>query len=74
MTPFEVAEVVTQLARALEKAHAVVNKIGYPDQWRDYTALNVVRGDALGNGQRAYEFEFRRQLNKIGKPVNRGEW
>ena len=60
--------------QALEKLHAVVNKIGYPDQWRDYTALNVVRGDALGNGQRAYEFEFRRQLNKIGKPVNRGEW
>ena len=60
--------------QALEKLHAVVNKIGYPDQWRDYTALNVVRGDTLNNGQRAYEFEFQRQLNKIGKPVNRGEW
>ena len=60
--------------QALEKLHAVVNKIGYPDHWRDYTALNVVRGDAIGNGQRANEFEFRRQLNKIGKPVDRGEW
>jgi putative endopeptidase len=60
--------------QALEKLHAVANKIGYPDHWRDYTALNVVRGDTLGNGQRAYEFEFRRQLNKIGKPVDRGEW
>ena len=60
--------------QALEKLHAVVNHIGYPDHWRDYTALNVVRGDAIGNGQRANEFEFRRQLNKIGKPVDRGEW
>ena len=60
--------------QALDKLHAVVNKIGYPDHWRDYTALNVVRGDAIGNGQRANEFEFRRQLNKIGKPVDRGEW
>jgi len=60
--------------QALEKLHAVVNKIGYPDHWRDYTALNIVRGDAIGNGQRANEFEFRRQLNKIGKPVDRSEW
>jgi len=60
--------------QALEKLHGVVNHIGYPDHWRDYTALNVVRGDAIGNGQRANEFEFRRQLSKIGKPVDRGEW
>jgi endothelin-converting enzyme/putative endopeptidase len=60
--------------QALEKLHAVVNKIGYPDRWRDYTALNVVPSDAIGNGQRANEFEFRRQLNKIGKPVDRSEW
>ena len=60
--------------QALEKLHAVVNHIGYPDHWRDYTALNVVRSDAIGNGQRANEFEFKRQLNKIGKPVDRGEW
>ena len=56
------------------KLHAIANKIGYPDHWRDYSALKVVRGDALGNGQRATEFEFRRWLNKIGKPVDRGEW
>ncbi len=60
--------------QALEKLHAVVNKIGYPDKWRDYSALKIVRGDALGNGMRANEFEFRRQLNKIGKPLERGEW
>jgi endothelin-converting enzyme/putative endopeptidase len=60
--------------QAQEKLHAVLNKVGYPDHWRDYTSLQVVRGDAIGNGQRANEFEFRRQLHKIGKPVDRGEW
>jgi putative endopeptidase len=59
---------------ALEKLHAVTNKIGYPDKWRDYNDLLVVRGDAFGNAQRARKFEFRRQLGKIGKPVDRGEW
>ncbi len=60
--------------QALIKLHAVTNKIGYPDHWRDYSALQVVRGDALGNGERGTAFEFRRELNKIGKPVDRGEW
>jgi predicted metalloendopeptidase len=59
---------------ALVKLHAVADKIGYPDHWRDYSALNVVRGDALGNSQRANAFEFHRQMNKIGKPVNKDEW
>jgi endothelin-converting enzyme/putative endopeptidase len=60
--------------RALDKLHAVVNKIGYPDQWRDYSSVNVARGDFFGNFQRATAFESRRQLNKIGKPVDHGEW
>jgi putative endopeptidase len=60
--------------RAQEKLHAVVNKIGYPDKWRDYSKYQVVRGDALGNLERGAEFESRRELNKIGKPVDRGEW
>jgi endothelin-converting enzyme/putative endopeptidase len=60
--------------QALEKLHTVVNKIGYPDRWRDYSALQIVRGDALGNGVRANQFEFHRQLNKIGKPLERWEW
>jgi putative endopeptidase len=60
--------------RAREKLHAVANKIGYPDRWRDYSRLTVVRDDAFGNAQRAAEFENRRQLAKIGKPVDRGEW
>jgi putative endopeptidase len=61
-------------ARAEQKLHAVADKIGYPDHWRDYSKLEVVRGDAFGNAQRAAEFENRRELNKIGKPVDRGEW
>ena len=60
--------------RALDKLQAVTNKIGYPDKWRDYSALRIVRGDALGNSLRANEFETNRQLQKIGKPVDRLEW
>ncbi|MBZ5566527.1 MAG: M13 family metallopeptidase [Acidobacteriia bacterium] len=60
--------------QALAKLRTVVNKIGYPDKWRDYAALKIGRGDALGNGERAYAFEFMRQLGKIGKPVDRTEW
>jgi putative endopeptidase len=60
--------------RALEKLHAVANKIGYPDHWRDYSKLDIVRGDEMGNVLRARQFEFDRQLAKIGKPVDRGEW
>src|SRR3989449_528963 len=59
---------------ALVKLHAVTEKIGYPDRWRDYSAVTIVRGDALGNSQRANAFEFHRQLNKIGKPVDKTEW
>jgi endothelin-converting enzyme/putative endopeptidase len=60
--------------RAKEKLHSVANKIGYPDKWRDYSSLEVVRGDALGNARRASAFEVHREINKIGKPVDRGEW
>ena len=60
--------------KAKEKLHAIANKIGYPDKWRDYSNLNIVRGDALGNAVRAVEFENHRQLNKIGTPVDRGEF
>jgi endothelin-converting enzyme/putative endopeptidase len=61
-------------AKARDKLHAVMNKIGYPDKWRDYSKLEIVRGDALGNEMRAHEFEFARDLAKIGKPVDKGEW
>jgi endothelin-converting enzyme/putative endopeptidase len=60
--------------QALTKLHAVVNKIGYPDKWRDYTGLKIVRGELLGNGERSNEFEFLRTVHKIGKPVDRSEW
>jgi len=60
--------------RAQEKLHMIAEKIGYPQKWRDYSKLEIVRGDALGNNLRAAEFESRRQLAKIGKPVDRGEW
>jgi endothelin-converting enzyme/putative endopeptidase len=60
--------------RAREKLRSVADKIGYPDHWRDYSALTIARDDAFGNAQRATEFEARRQLAKIGKPVDRGEW
>jgi endothelin-converting enzyme/putative endopeptidase len=60
--------------KAKEKLHAVMNKIGYPDKWRDYSKLEIVRGDALGNAIRGRQFEFARDLNKIGKPVDKGEW
>jgi endothelin-converting enzyme/putative endopeptidase len=60
--------------KALEKLHAMVNKIGYPDQWRDYSTLRVEPGDFAGNVDRAIEFESRRELAKIGKPVDRKEW
>src|SRR6185295_15608343 len=61
-------------AKALEKLRAVANKIGYPDKWRDYSMLIIVRGDAIGNSQRGTQFEFHRQLAKIGQPVDRTEW
>ena len=60
--------------QALIKLAAIRNKIGYPDKWRDYTALEIDRGPYVENTFRAAHFEFNRQLAKIGKPVDRGEW
>lgn len=60
--------------QALTKLHAIANKIGYPDKWRDYGTLQIVRGDHIGNSQRASWFEFHRWLAKIGQPVDRNEW
>jgi endothelin-converting enzyme/putative endopeptidase len=59
---------------ALRKLHAVANKIGYPERWRDYSSVAVARQDFAGNVARANVFETRRQLAKIGRPVDRGEW
>ena len=59
---------------ALRKLELLRAMIGYPDYWRDYSRLEIRRGDALGNALRGKEFEFRRQMAKIGKPVDRGEF
>jgi putative endopeptidase len=60
--------------QALVKLHAVANKIGYPDRWRDYSTLAIQRGDMLGNFERSAIFEFKRELARVGKPIDRGEW
>lgn len=60
--------------QALVKLKAITNKIGYPDRWRDYSSVAVKRDDAAGNRDRAEAFEFNRQLQKIGKPVDPNEW
>jgi endothelin-converting enzyme/putative endopeptidase len=60
--------------KALKKLAEMRKKIGYPDHWRDYSRLNVLRGDMVGNAARTAEFELARELGKIGKPVDRGEW
>jgi endothelin-converting enzyme/putative endopeptidase len=60
--------------QAAVKLRAVANKIGYPDRWRDYSSLEIVRDDALGNSLRSNTFGYRRQLAKIGKPVDKTEW
>jgi putative endopeptidase len=60
--------------QALIKLRGVTNKIGYPDKWRDYSKVNIVRGQAVGNDERATEFEVHRALDKIGHPVDHGEW
>ncbi len=60
--------------RALAKLAAIADKIGYPDRWRDYSALQVIRGDLAGNVQRGASFELHRQLGRIGKAADRKEW
>ena len=60
--------------RALEKLRKFTPKIGYPDRWRDYSALAISADDVLANVQAAGEFEFQRELKKIGSPIDRDEW
>jgi len=67
MTPATKKEAVTKL-------EAITNRIGYPDKWRDYSSVRIVRDDFAGNWLRATEFEVKHDLEKIGKPVDRFEW
>lgn len=60
--------------QALAKLHAVTNKIGYPDKWRDYSSVKIAADDYFGNWYRANEFEYQRELKQMGKPVDRDEW
>jgi putative endopeptidase len=60
--------------QALAKLHTIRNKIGYPDKWRDYSSVTVTRDDFTGDVTRATEFERRRDINKVGRPVDHGEW
>jgi putative endopeptidase len=59
---------------ALEKLAAFHPKIGYPDRWRDYSALEIIKGDAFGNLVCAAVFEWNRQAQRMGEPTDRGEW
>jgi predicted metalloendopeptidase len=61
-------------AKAKAKLASLKVGVGYPDKWIDYSALEVVRGDAFGNARRAQLFEYHRNLGKLGRPVDRGEW
>src|SRR5215475_6424466 len=60
--------------KAKEKLATLIVGVGYPDRWQDYSSLEIVRGDALGNQQRALLFDYRRNLAKLHEPVDRNEW
>ncbi|MGV8880288.1 MAG: M13 family metallopeptidase [Sphingobacteriaceae bacterium] len=60
--------------QAMDKLKKFTPKIGYPDKWRDYSVLKIVKDDLYGNQIRAAVFEYNRNLDKLGKPVDRSEW
>lgn len=64
----------TTKAAAKEKLAKFMVKIGYPEQWRDYSGLRIEADDLVGNVMRAQQFEYQRQINKLGKPIDRNEW
>jgi endothelin-converting enzyme/putative endopeptidase len=64
----------TTKQQALGKLKAVRNKVGFPEKWRDYSSVTIVADDFFGNDVRATEFEEKRQLAKVGQPVDRSEW
>jgi predicted metalloendopeptidase len=64
----------TTKKQAYEKLNAIVNNIGYPDQWRDYSSVSIAATDYAGNVERAGAFEVKRQYNKIDKPTDRKDW
>ncbi len=60
--------------QAQKKLDTMIQKIGYPDKWRDYSALVIKKDDLVGNIMRANNFEYQRNIDKLGKPLDRGEW
>jgi predicted metalloendopeptidase len=60
--------------QAIAKLNAFATKIGYPDKWRDYSALSITNVSYVDNLERSAQFATRRQINKIGRPVDRTEW
>jgi putative endopeptidase len=60
--------------RALEKLDKFTPKIGFPVKWRDYSSLEISVDDLIGNVRATSEYEFQRELGKIGKPLDRDEW
>jgi putative endopeptidase len=60
--------------KAQQKLSKLTTKIGYPRKWRDYSALQIARDDLVGNVIRAQIFDYNRNLNKLGKPIDRDEW
>jgi len=64
----------TTKKQAYEKLNTIVNNIGYPDQWRNYSSVTVASDDYVGNVERASAFEVQRQYNKIDKPTDRKDW
>ena len=60
--------------KALVKLHAIVKKIGYPDKWKDYSSVTIVRNNIIENLRNCGSYEYNRTINKIGKPVDRTEW
>jgi predicted metalloendopeptidase len=59
---------------AQAKLSTFMPKIGYPSKWRDYSTLSIDKGDLIGNARRASEFEYLRNINKLGQPIDRAEW
>jgi putative endopeptidase len=64
----------TTRAEAKSKVESLYVGMGYPERWRDYSGLNILPGDALGNAQRSELFDYRSSLAKLGKAVDRAEW
>jgi putative endopeptidase len=60
--------------KAIAKLQAIVKKVGYPDKWKDYSSINIVRDDIISNLKATANYQYKRAINKIDKPVDRSEW